>query len=145
MKAGWFRRFGLTAAALLALGACAGPQAEVAQRPPLPAADFRTQADQFAELQGAALAADYLSFARFLGARDEQAVVAELTEAFGGAPFDVYTADAETDDRAHRRMVELRGPGARLYLYLGLDRSPGGWNIADYEIGRDRAAIAGRL
>jgi hypothetical protein len=117
----------------------------VAQRPPLPAADFRTQADQFADLQGAALAADYVSFARFLGARDEGAVVARLTEAFGGGPFDLYTVDTTTDDWAHRRLVELRGPGARLYLYLGLDRAPGGWNIAGYELGRDRAAIAGRL
>jgi hypothetical protein len=72
-------------------------------------------------------------------------VVAELTQAFGGAPFDLYTADAETDDWAHRRLVELRGPGARLYLYLGLDRAPGGWNIAGYELGRDRAALAARL
>ena len=139
------RRFGLHAAVLLAGAACAGPTVDVAQRPPLPAADFRTQADQFAELQGAALVGDYQSFARFLGARDEEAVVAQLTDAFGGAPFDVYTADAATDGGAHRRLVELRGPGARLYLYLGLDRAPGGWNIAGYELGRDRAAIAARL
>ena len=133
-------------AALLALSACGGsPGVEVAQRQSVPETDFRTQAEQFAELQEAALAADYVSFARFLGARDEEAVVAELTEAFGDAPFDVYTADAKTDDRVHRRLVELRGPGARLYLYLALDRSPGGWDIAGYQLGRDRAALARRL
>ena len=132
-------------ALLLALAACGGPRVEVPVRPPLPPADFRTQADQFAELQQAGLAADYRSFARFLGARDEQAVVAQLTDAFGGAPFDVYTADAETNDRAHRRLVELRGPGARLYLMTALDRTAGGWNVAGYELGRDRAAIARRL
>ena len=141
-----FWRRSLLIAALLALSACGGsPSVELPQRPPLPAADFRTQAGQFADLQEAALAADYVSFARFLGARDEEAVVAELTEAFGDAPFDVYTADAETDDRVHRRLVELRGPGARLYLYLALDRAPGGWDIAGYQLGRDRAALARRL
>ena len=141
-----FLRCGSLVVALLALSACGGgPRVEVAQRPPLPPADFRTQADQFAELQVSALAADYVSFARFLGATDEQAVVARLTEAFSGAPFDVYTADAETDSWGHRRLVELRGPGARLYLYLGLNRAPGGWNIAGYELGRDRAAIARHL
>ncbi len=129
----------------LALSACSGPGVEVPQRPPLPAADFRTQAEQFAELQRAGLAADYPAFARYLDARDEQAVVAQLTEAFGGGPFDVYTADAETDDGAHRRLVELRGPGARLYLYLALDEAPGGWNMAGWELGHDRAAIARRL
>ena len=139
------RHRSLLVAFMLSVAACAGPQVDVAQRPPLPAADFRTQADQFAELQAAALDADYTSFARFLGARDEEAVVAQLTDAFGGGPFDLYTADAETDGGAHRRLVELRGPGARLYLYLGLDQAPGGWNIAGYELGRDRAAIAGRL
>lgn len=139
------RRRAPIAALLLALAACGGPEVELSQRPPLPAADFRTQADQFAELQGAALDADYVSFARFLGAREEEAVVDELTEAFGGGPFDVYTADVATDDREHRRLVELRGPGARLYLYIGLDRAAGGWNIAGYELGRDRSAIARRL
>ena len=145
MRQGRARRRAPLAALLLALAACGAPEVEVAQRPALPAADFRTQADQFAELQGAALDADYVSFARFLGARDEETVVAELTEAFGGGPFDVYTADVATDDREHRRLVELRGPGARLYLYVGLDRAPGGWNIAGYELGRDRSAIARRL
>jgi hypothetical protein len=136
---------GLLAVVLLAAAGCNAPEIQMQQRPSLPAADFRTQADQFAELQASALAGDYVAFARFLGARDEDEVVSLLTQAFGGGPFDVYTSDASTDDWAHRRLVELRGPGARLYLYLGLDRAPGGWNIAGYQLGRDRAAIAGRL
>lgn len=140
-----FPHCGLLVAALLALSACGGRDVEVPQRAALPQADFRTRADQFAELQRAGLSADYPAFARSLGAGDEQAVVAQLAEAFGGGPFDVYTADAETDSWAHRRLVELRGPGARLYLYLGLSRAPGGWNIAGWELGRDRAAIARNL
>lgn len=133
-------------AAMLALSACQGtPRVEVPQRPALPAADFRTQAAQFAELQRAGLAADYPAFARHLGARDEQAVVDRLTQAFGGGPFDVYTADAETDDWGHRRLVELRGTGARLYLYTALGRAPGGWNVRGHELGHDRAVIARRL
>jgi predicted small lipoprotein YifL len=134
------------AAVLLALSACGGSApVEMPQRPALPVADFRTQAGHFAELQEAGLAADYLSFARFLGARDAQAVVAQLTEAFGGGSFDVYTAGADTDDFAHRRLVELRAPGARRYLFVALNRAPGGWDIAEWELGRDRAAIAARL
>lgn len=144
-RAGW--RGSVALAALLLLGACAGggERAEVPQRQSLPPADFRTQAEQFADLQEAALAADYLSFARFLGARDEQATVAQLTEAFGGIAFDVYTADSETDNWTHRRLVELRGPRGRLYLVTALNRAPGGWDIAGFELGRDRKAIAPRL
>jgi hypothetical protein len=130
----------------LLLSACAGdPQVEVPARPALPPADYRTNADQFADLQRAALAGDYSEFARHLGRGDEEAVVAQLQDAFGGAPFDVYTADAVTNNFAHRRLVELRGPSARLYLYLALDRAPGGWNLAGYQLGQDREALARRL
>jgi hypothetical protein len=134
-------------AALLALAACAAetPSVHVPARPALPPADYRTQAGQFAELQRAALAADYAAFAEALGGRGAENLVAELTAAFGGAPFDVYTADARTDAWGHRRLIELRGTAARLYLVTALNASPGGWDVAGYQLGRDRDAIAGRL
>ncbi len=109
-------RTGPLAAALLALAACAVDPAPGTARAPLPAADYRTQTEQFAQLQRAALAADYAAFAQALGGRGADELVAELTDAFGGAPFDVYTAEARTDNWGHRRLLELRGTAARLYL-----------------------------
>jgi hypothetical protein len=140
-------RAAMSAAALLALVACGGgtPDVQVPVRAPLPPADYRTQADQFARLQRAALAGDYAAFAGELGSGDAGEVADQLTQAFGGAPFDVYTAEAVTTDSAHRRLVELRGPSARLYLYLALARVPGGWDVADYRLGRDRETLASRF
>jgi hypothetical protein len=142
-----FWRHALVSLALLSFAACEGgaPEVQVPPRAALPPADYRIEAEQFAGLQRAALAADYAAFAEELGARDTDGVTAELGQAFGGGPFDVYTAHAVTTDRAHSRLVELRGRSARLYLYLALDRVPGGWDIAGYQLGRDREAIAGRL
>lgn len=133
-------------ASALTLSACGGgggTTVEVASRPPLPPADYLTQSDQFAELQRAALAADYETFARHLGAGGE--VVGQLRDAFGGGPFDVYTLQASTGSRDHRRVAELRGPNARLYLYVELDRAAGGWNLDRYELGRDRSGALARL
>lgn len=146
MADGSARRGAAVAAILLALAACGGsPEVQVPARPALPAADYRTQTEQFAELQRAALAGDYAAFAEALGGRGAENLVAELTEAFGGAPFDVYTADARTDGWGHRRLIELRGTAARLYLVTALNATPGGWDIAGYQLGRDRDDIAGRL
>lgn len=140
-RIGW-----LLVAALMALASCgANGGAEVPGRPDLPSADFATRDDQFAALQHAALTADYGKFANVLGASDPAEVVARLNQAFGGDPFDVYTDRAETDSDEHERLIELRGTKGRLYLYVRLEKAPGGWNMAGYELGRDRAAIAGRL
>lgn len=144
-------RGGAALAAALAVSACGGggevgsDRIQVAARPQLPPADYLTQSDQFASLQEAALSSDYQGFARHLRARDPQAVIAQLNDAFGGDPFDIYTLDARTRSRDHRRVAELRGPAGRLYLYLELDRSDGGWNVARYELGRDRDDVFRRL
>ncbi len=143
---GW--RSGFLLACLLMLTACGGADSDriqVAARPQLPPADYLTQSDQFAELQRAALAADYRAFAQALHAGDPQAVVAQLTDAFAGKPFDAYTLEAHTGSREHQRVAELRGDSARLYLYLELDRSPGGWNVGHYALGRDRDEAMRRL
>lgn len=144
---GW--RSGFLLVSLLALTACGGDggadRIQVASRPQLPPADYLTQSDQFAELQRAGLAADYQAFADHLRARDPQAVVSQLNDAFAGEPFDAYTIEASTGSREHRRVAELRGQSARLYLFLELDRSEGGWNVARYELGRDRDDAMRRL
>ena len=138
--------------AALALSACGGGEVSGGadriggpQRSALPAADYLTHSDQFAALQSAALAADYDNFAFHLRARDPQAVVAQLRDAFGGGPFDVVTLQARTNSRDHRRVAELRGPAGRLYLYVELDQSAGGWNVARYQLGPDRDTTLGRL
>lgn len=142
-------RGGILVAMALTLSACGGgggsDRIGAASRPVLPPADYLTEAAQFAELQRAALAADYQGFANHLHASDPQAVVGQLQDAFGGGPFDVYTLDAETSSRDHRRVAELRGPSGRLYLYLELDRADGGWNVEGYELGRERDAALARL
>jgi hypothetical protein len=142
-------RGGVLVAMALGLSACAGgggsDRIEVASHPQLPPADYLTQSDQFASLQEAALSADYAAFAQHLHAGDPQAVVAQLQDAFAGAPFDLYTLDAETGRNGHRRVAELRGPSGRLYLYLELDRAEGGWNVERYELGRDRDSALARL
>lgn len=142
-------RGGVFVAMALGLSACGGgggsDRIQVAARPQLPPADYLTQSDQFASLQEAALSADYEGFANHLHASDPQAVVTQLRDAFAGAPFDLYTLDAETGRREHRRVAELRGPSGRLYLYLELDRAAGGWNVERYELGRDRDSALARL
>ena len=144
---GW--RGGVLAMMVLWLSACGGgggsDRIQVAARPQLPPADYLTQSDQFASLQEAALSADYEGFAHHLHASDPQAVVAQLRDAFSGAPFDLYTLDTRTGRGGHRRVAELRGPSGRLYLYLELDRAAGGWNVERYELGRDRDTALARL
>lgn len=138
-------------AGTLALGACGGGADGGAdrlggpQRQALPPADYLTYSDHFAQLQEAALSADYAGFARHLRARDPQDVVSQLHDSFGGEPFDIVTVQARTGRRDHRRVAELRGTAGRLYLYLELDQAQGGWNMARYELGTERNTALGRL
>lgn len=151
-------RLGVLVAAALALGACndgvgsadrigAGIGGDTAGGSPSgPSGDeYRTASEHFAELQQAALSADYKAFAEHMGADDTHAVVARLEESFGGAPFDVYTLDVENGAREHRRAAELRGPSGRLYLYLELAREDGGWAVRRAELEPDRAAALAYL
>jgi len=150
-------RLGVLVAAALALGACtdgvggadrigAGMGRDIAGgSSELSDGEYRTASEHFAELQQAALSADYNAFAEHMGADDTQAVVTRLEESFGGAPFDVYTLDVENGMREHRRAAELRGPSGRLYLYLELAREGGGWAVRRAELEPDRAAALAYL
>lgn len=136
---------------IFALSACA-PQAGTTPgqsgtttAPPVEPADYTTETNHFQSLQRAALGGDYLAFAEHLKAQDAQVVVAQLQQSFGGRPFDVYTAKSQTNATVHKRVVELRGTGARLYLFLELEKVPGGWNVGTYQIERDRRRIVTRL
>ena len=128
------------------LGACdvggvsqnAGPAAP-------PPADYLTKTEQFAALTPAAVSADYPAFARPIGADDPAPVVAALTRNFQGQPFDAYTRRAVDDANAHKRLVELRTTRGRLYLFLAMERVETGWNLADYELTRNRGAAQARL
>lgn len=151
-------RSGALIAVALSLGACgdavdgadrigAGNRAVMAgsTHSAVSSGKYRTASEQFAELQEAALSADYNAFAEHLGAGDVAAVVARLEDSFGGAPFDVYTLEAEDGARRHRRAAELRGPYGRLYLYLELAREGGGWAVRRAEFEPDRAALLAYL
>src|SRR5690625_124705 len=149
-------RSGALIAAALLLGACgdevggadrigAGQSQGQGAGATLSAGEYRTASDHFAELQQAGLAADYVGFAEHMGKGDAEAVIARLEESFGGAPFDLYTLDVENSAREQRRAAELRGPDARLYLYLELARAGGGWTVRRAEFEPDRAAALAAL
>ncbi|MEM1299802.1 MAG: hypothetical protein AAGH68_11035 [Pseudomonadota bacterium] len=106
---------------------------------------YATSAEQFAGLQRAGLSGDYRAFAGHLKAEDPQAVTTKLQQSFGGRPFDVYTRAAKPGEDAHRRLVELRSTTGRMYLYVALDKVPGGWRVADYRLDRKRAAVSTQL
>lgn len=149
-------RLGVLLVAALALGACGddvngtdriGAGGDISGGSPseLSEGKYRTASEHFAELQQAALSADYNAFARHMGADNAEAVVTRLEESFGGAPFDVYTLDVENGAGEHRRAAELRGPSGRLYLYLELAREGGGWAVRRAEFEPDRAAALAYL
>jgi len=150
-------RLGVLVVAALVLGACsdgvggadrigAGVAADSAGgSSELSDSGYRTASEHFAELQRAALSADYNAFAEHMGARDTEAVITRLEESFGGAPFDVYTLEVKNGAREHRRAAELRGPSGREYLYLELAHEGGGWAVRRAELARDRASALARL
>lgn len=142
----WATRI-LAAGALGVLTACADGSASGTSEadPPAPKPDFATYADHFAQLQQAGLGGDYARFTALLKPADPAAVLAQLNQSFRGRPFDVYTARQTDGGSAHRRLIELRSTTGRLYLYLELDEVPGGWRVAGYELGRDRAAVSAKL
>lgn len=143
------------AAALLILAGCADPTARgpgaadgataARQTAPVVNADYTTFTDHFAALQRAGLGADYAGFAGHLKDAAPQTLIADLQANFAGAPFDLYTQKSKTSATQHRRVLELRGPRGRLYMFLELDKVTGGWNVAKCSIDRDRNTIVARL
>jgi len=137
--------------AALALTACGpnpgGPAAapDKPAQPATPAAEYATATQHFIALQQAGLTADYDGFVRHLAEADRAAVKSALAATFAGQSFDSYTARAQGSATAYKRLVELRGTGGRLYLYVELQKVPGGWAVAGTEIGRDRRAMVTRL
>jgi len=122
-------------------GATNDPEGAGAAAATPPEADYLTQTQYCQALQSTALKADYAGFAGHLSAADQATIVAALQRSFAGRPFDAYTANTRTTDGAHRRVVELRGTGGRLYLYLELERVPGGWTVGRYQLDRNRRRI----
>lgn len=138
----------LLAAGLLAACAPQGGTASgggAASDTPVREAEYLTRSGHFEALQDAALKADYARFAGLLQAPDPQAVVASLQQSFSGRPFDAYTAQSRNTNSAHKRLLELRGTGGRLYLYVELDKVPGGWDLARYDMGRSRTSVLSNL
>ncbi len=128
------------------LGACNADGTGGQAKPEAPApADYLTKTDQYAALTKAAVSADYPAFARHIGAKDPAPVVATLSQNFRGQPFDAYTRRAVEEASAHKRLIELRTTSGRLYLFLAMEKVETGWNLADYELTRSRAAATARL
>ena len=131
--------------ALTALSACQNTQSSGAAAVSTPKADHATHAEHFAALQRAGLAGNYPAFAGLLKPQDPAQVTAALQASFRGGPFDVYTQKSAQSSNSHERLVELRSTSGRLYLYLKLDKVPGGWALAGYDLGRSRNGVAARL
>ena len=139
-----WRGFGI-GAILLVLAACQAGQPGAPSAPAAPKADYVTYTDHFEALQRAGLSANYQGFIGHLKPSDPAPLLADLQRSFRGKPFDVYTRRAETGPVDHRRFVELRSADGRLYLFLKLDKVPGGWAVADYDLGRNEAVISAKL
>ena len=130
---------------LTGLAACQTTQSSGPAAPATPKADYTTYSDHFAALQRAGLAGNYTAFAGLLKPQDSSQVTTALQTSFRGGPFDVYTQKSAETNTSHERLVELRSTGGRLYLYLKLDKVPGGWALVGYDLGRNRAAVSARL
>ena len=142
-------RSGLVVLCLGVLNACAaGPGAGgsgAAAKPAAPAPDYATTGDHFAGLQRAGLGASYAEFAKHLKAADPKAITDALQLSFRGGPFDVYTRKSSESDARFQRLVELRSTSGRLYLYVSMDRVPGGWIVSGHDLDRKRDVIMARL
>lgn len=142
-------RSGAIVFCLCVLAACAavpgGDSAVTAAKPTSPAPDYATTADHFAGLQSAGLSAGYAEFAKHLKAADPKTVTDALQRSFRGGPFDVYTRKYSETDGRFQRLVELRSTSGRLYLYVSMDRVPGGWIVSGHDLDRKRAVIMARL
>lgn len=114
-------------------------------QPQQPEVDYDTYTQHFIALQSAGLAADYDSFISHMAESAQPAVMAAIRDAFGGQAFDSSTAKTFNSATHHRRMVELRGTRSRLYLYVELTKVPGGWEVTQSEIGRNRGRIVANL
>ncbi|MFK7945361.1 MAG: hypothetical protein AB8B85_20965 [Paracoccaceae bacterium] len=108
-------------------------------------AEYVSYSDQFAGLQTAGLRGRYSEFAGHLKAPDPASVTNTLQRFFQGRPFDVYTLSATTGPQTHQRLVELRSTSGRLYLYVELDKVPGGWNVAEYKLDNKKTTFGTQL
>lgn len=126
----------------------AAQAAQPASQPALPPADppqYASHADQFAGLQVSGLRGRYTEFAGHLKAADPAGLSAKLNRYFQGRPFDVYTLDANADAQRHKRLVELRSTSGRLYLMVEMDKVPGGWRVAGYDLSPRKAGLNAQL
>lgn len=146
---GSMMRFGVLMAGLGLLSACADDGEKIAAATPAapqaPAPDYATATEHFAGLQRAGLSARYADFAKHLKPSDPKTVTDALQRSFRGRPFDVYTRKYAEKDGSFQRLVELRSTSGRLYLYVELDRVPGGWVVSDHDLSRRGSAILARL
>ncbi len=107
--------------------------------------EYKTQSAHYRELQRTGLTGNYTGFAEHLSADETETIVGALNRSFEGRPFDVYTWQVQETQSAMKRLVELRSSAGRLYLYVHLDRVPGGWSVAGWELSRNRATITAQL
>ena len=155
-----YARAALMALALTMLGGCLksgsdkteapSSQPQATQQAPAPSApvnraEYASSAEQFAGLQRAGLSGDYQGFAGHLKAADPVSVTTQLQRHFRGRPFDVYTRTAKPGADRHQRLVELRSTSGRLYLYVEMDKVPGGWRVAEYELAGKTAELGTQL
>jgi hypothetical protein len=142
-------RSALVVLCLGAVTACAGgPGADgsgTSAKPTTQAPDYATTGDHFAGLQRAGLAGSYTEFAKHLKAADPKTVTDALQLSFRGGPFDVYTRKSSESGARFQRLVELRSTSGRLYLYVSMDRVPGGWVVSGHDLDRKREVIMARL
>lgn len=142
-------RAGIAVIGVCALAACeagvGGATSSAPAAPQAPAPDFATATDHFASLQRAGLGANYVDFAKHLKAADPKIVTDALQRSFRGGAFDVYTRKSAEKGSSFQRLVELRSTSGRLYLFVELDRVPGGWIVKGHDLDRKRSVIMARL
>lgn len=110
-----------------------------------PAPDYVREPELFALLLSAGLSGDYAAFATALRADADPELRANLQRSFNGRPFDVYTRATGSDDTTFRRFIELRNSSGRLYLLVKMQKVPGGWAFAGFEIDRQAKTLRASL